>query len=50
MFNITVVPTFWPDVDLVKTDMLEYAYELEYFDDHLERMLKKLEESREIGL
>lgn len=46
--EINEVPTFWPDVDSIRTDMLDYAYELEYFDNHLERMLKKLEETGEL--
>jgi len=35
---------FWPDKDSVRNDMLDYAYEIEYFDSHLARMLKTLEE------
>ena len=35
---------FWPDKEAVRTDMLDYAYEIEYFDSHLERMLKTLED------
>ena len=34
---------FWPDNDTVRTDMLDYAYEIEYFDRHLVRMLAILE-------
>lgn len=47
--NIKQVPTFWPDVDSIRTDMLDYAYELEYFDSHLNKMLKKLEETGELN-
>lgn len=35
---------FWPDNDTVRNDMLDYAYEIEYFDSHLGKMLKILEE------
>ncbi len=35
---------FWPDKDSVRNDMLDYAYEIEYFDSHLGRMLKTLED------
>ncbi len=42
--DIEEVPAFWPDTDSVRTDMLDYAYEIEYFDQHLNRMLDLLEE------
>jgi N-sulfoglucosamine sulfohydrolase len=35
---------FWPDNDSVRTDMLDYAYEIEYFDQHLAKMMAELEE------
>jgi arylsulfatase A-like enzyme len=35
---------FWPDNDTVRNDLLDYAYEIEYFDSHLGKMLKILEE------
>lgn len=35
---------FWPDNDTVRNDMLDYAYEIEYFDSQLEKMLKILED------
>jgi N-sulfoglucosamine sulfohydrolase len=41
--NITEVPPYWPDVDSIRTDMLDYAFEVEYFDTQLEKMIKKLE-------
>jgi len=34
---------FWPDNDTVRNDLLDYAYEIEYFDRHVERMIKLLE-------
>lgn len=46
--DIDEVPPFWPDVDSVRSDMLDYAYEIEYFDSHLQKMLKKLEEMGEL--
>ena len=46
--DVTEVPTFWPDVDSVRNDMLDYALEIEYFDNHLDNMLKKLEEVGEL--
>ncbi len=46
--QVDEVPSFWPDVDSIRTDMLDYAYEIEYFDSHLQKMLKKLEEIGEL--
>ena len=46
--DITQVPAFWPDNDSVRTDMLDYAFELEYFDQHLQQMLAILEERGEL--
>lgn len=40
--DITEVPPFWPDTDTVRTDMLDYAYEIEYFDQHLQLMIDEL--------
>lgn len=41
--QIDRVPACWPDNETVRTDMLDYAFELEYFDQHLARMLDALE-------
>lgn len=46
--DIDKVPAFWPDNDSVRTDMLDYAYEIEYFDHHLLKMLHILEERGEL--
>lgn len=46
--NIDRVPAFWPDNDSVRTDMLDYAFEIEYFDLHLQKMLAHLEEIGEL--
>ncbi len=46
--EIDEVPAFWPDVDTVRTDMLDYAFEIEYFDNQLQKMLQKLEEIGEL--
>ena len=46
--EITDVYDFWPDHDMVKTDILDYAYEIEYFDNHLVRMINLLEEKGEL--
>lgn len=46
--DIDRVFDFWPDNETVRTDMLDYAYELEYFDSHLQKMLDILEENGEL--
>lgn len=40
---------FWPDNDTVRNDMLDYAFEIEYFDSHLARMIQTLEEKGLLG-
>jgi N-sulfoglucosamine sulfohydrolase len=41
--DIDKVPSFWPDNETVRNDMLDYAFEVEHFDNHLGRMLASLE-------
>lgn len=41
--DIDEVPPFWPDNEVIRNDMLDYALEIEHFDNHLDRMLKSLE-------
>ncbi|MDA1049693.1 MAG: sulfatase [Planctomycetota bacterium] len=41
--DIDKVPAFWPDNDIVRNDMLDYAFEIEHFDRHLVRMIAELE-------
>lgn len=36
------VPSYWPDNAVVRNDMLDYAFEIEWFDQHLGRMLETL--------
>jgi arylsulfatase A-like enzyme len=40
--DIDRVPGYWPDHDVVRNDLLDYAYEVEHFDRHLARMLELL--------
>lgn len=40
---------FWPAVDSVRTDLLDYAFEIEYFDQQLGKMLQMLEEKGELA-
>ncbi|MEX2428810.1 MAG: sulfatase [Bacteroidales bacterium] len=42
--DIDSVPAFWPDNEIIRNDMLDYALEIEYADWHLGRMIKALEE------
>ena len=43
-----VVPPFLPDTPEVRSDILDYCVEIEWFDTHLNRMLKTLEEAGEL--
>ena len=46
--DIEAVPPYWPDTETVRTDLLDYAFEIEHFDQHLQRMLALLEERGEL--
>jgi arylsulfatase A-like enzyme len=46
--DVPDVPDFWPDNETIRTDMLDYAFEIEHFDRHLERMLASLDEAGEL--
>jgi arylsulfatase A-like enzyme len=39
---------YWPQSDVVKNDVLDYAFELEYFDQQLGKILQILEEKGEL--
>lgn len=39
---------FWPANDSIKVDLLDYAFEIEYFDEQLGKMLQMLEDSGEL--
>ena len=38
------LPPYFPDDDIVKNDLIDYTFEIEWFDKHLGLMLNKLEE------
>lgn len=40
---------FYPETDSVRNDVLDYAYEIEYFDQHLGKMIQLLRESGELA-
>lgn len=41
--DIDRVPSYWPDNETVRNDMLDYAIEVEHYDDHLGRILNTLQ-------
>jgi arylsulfatase A-like enzyme len=41
--DVDRVPGYWPDNEVVRNDMLDYAFEVEHFDRHLGRMVADLE-------
>lgn len=46
--DINEVPVFFPDTDIVRTDILDYALEIEYFDSHVGKILDFLERQGEL--
>ncbi len=46
--NDVEVPPFWPNDDEVKSDILDYYYEIEWYDSHLASMMQILEENGEL--
>jgi N-sulfoglucosamine sulfohydrolase len=43
-----VVPPFLPDTEEIRSDILDYAIEVEWFDQHLARMIEMLERAGEL--
>lgn len=46
--QIDSVPAYWPDNEIVRNDLLDYALEIEHFDNHLGQILRILEEKGEL--
>ena len=46
--DVDRVPAYWPDNEVVRNDLLDYALEVEHFDTHLGRMLEALEASGQL--
>ena len=46
--DIKNVFSFWPDDEIVRNDILDYALEIEHFDSHLGRILEVLEQRGEL--
>ena len=44
----SAVPAFLPDHELIKSDVADYALEIEWFDSHLGKMIQYLEEQGEL--
>ncbi len=42
------VPEFLPDSDVVRNDLADYYFEIEWFDKHLQKMLDRLEQIGEL--
>ncbi len=43
-----VVPPYYPNAPAIRSDLLDYALEVEHFDDHLGRMIAQLDASGEL--
>lgn len=41
--DIERVPSYWPDNDTTRHDMLDYAVEVEHYDNHLGKIIAELE-------
>ncbi len=46
--DVDKVPGFLPDNEVVRHDMLDYAYEIEWFDSHVVKMLDELERREQL--
>lgn len=46
--QIDRVPEYWPDTEQVRCDMLDFAYEIEYYDTHVVRTLELLEKNGQL--
>ncbi len=46
--DVDHVYDIWPDNEVVRTDLLDYGFEIEHFDRHVGRMLAILEERGEL--
>ena len=46
--EIDEIYPFWPDEDSVRVDLLDYAFEIEHFDQQLAQILEILEEAGEL--
>lgn len=42
--ELRILPAYWPDDDIVRSDVLDYAFEIEWFDTQLNKMIKILKQ------
>jgi uncharacterized sulfatase len=42
------LPAFLPDSDVVRSDVADYLYEIQWFDSHLQRMLDQLQQAGQL--
>ena len=42
------VPSFWPDNEIIRQDIMDYFYEIMWFDSHLAGMIYELEQAGEL--
>ena len=47
--DIDAVPKFFPDNETVRTDLLDYAFEVEHFDNHLGKILKAIQDAGQLN-
>lgn len=40
--DVTILPSYWPDDPLVRRDILDYAFEINWFDRHIGQMVAEL--------
>lgn len=43
--DVDYMPGYWPDNDIVRGDLLDYGYEISYYDTHVVETLKILEDA-----
>lgn len=46
--SIKKVPGYFPDTDTIRNDLLDYAFEIEYMDKQVEKILEYLKETGEL--
>ena len=46
--DIDRVPGYWPDTETTRNDMLDYAVEVEHYDNHLGKILEQIESRGEL--
>lgn len=47
--DVSELPPYWPQEDVVRGDVLDYAFEIEWFDSQLGRMLDRLDQIGELA-